>query len=247
MSEEMINRPNRLVFVRHAESRRNEAKKGSVYFADDAARRVIRGIPDHETPLTDKGHWQARQTGRTLHEKFGHFDYVYHSGYARTVQTAEAILEAYSPAERALMKVRLDLFIRERDPGHAYDMTETEVLKKYPDLAEYWRTFGGFFARPPGGESLADVTNRTYTFLNKLFRDRAGQNIMIVTHGGTLKCFRFLLEHWDYERALKWPPGEGPHNCGVTTYEFNRELGRLELKNYNEVLFRGEDYTAEQA
>jgi len=38
-----MTRPALLVIVRHAESVRNQAKKGSVYFADDAARRVEDG------------------------------------------------------------------------------------------------------------------------------------------------------------------------------------------------------------
>ena len=47
---------------------------------------------------------------------------------------------------------------------------------------------------------------------------RAGQKILVVTHGGTLRCFRFLLERWDYARAAAWPEGQAPANCGVTTY-----------------------------
>jgi hypothetical protein len=39
-------RPALIVIVRHAESARNQTKKGSVYFADDAARRVVRGTLD---------------------------------------------------------------------------------------------------------------------------------------------------------------------------------------------------------
>src|SRR5687767_989135 len=148
-------RPALLVLVRHAESARNQAKKGSVYFADDAARQVVRGTPDHLIELTEDGHKQALQTGVGIRERFGVFDYVYTSGYARTEQTAEGILAAYSEPERELMKVRMNLFIRERDPGFAYDMTRDEAETAFPWLHEYWQTFGGFMARPPGGESLA--------------------------------------------------------------------------------------------
>jgi 2,3-bisphosphoglycerate-dependent phosphoglycerate mutase len=230
-----MDRPRRLVLVRHAESMRNEAKKGSVYFADDEARRTVRGVPDHLNPLTQRGHKQALQTGQALRERFGCFDYVYHSGYARTIQTIDGILAAYTEAERRRMKVRSNIFIRERDPGYAFDMTVAEAEAAFPWLDEYWQTFGGFFARPPGGKSLADVVDQVYTFLNMLFRDRAGQNILVGTHGGTLRCFRYILERWDYERALKWPPGQSPANCGVTVYEYSEVLGRLELESYNEV------------
>jgi broad specificity phosphatase PhoE len=230
-----VRRPALLVIVRHAESARNQAKKGSVYFADDAARRVVRGTPDHLIELTPDGHQQAAQTGTAIREKFGVFDYVYTSGYARTEQTADGILAAYSPEERARMQLRHNIFIRERDPGFAYDMTQSEAEAAFPWLAEYWRTFGGFMARPPGGESLADVVARVHMFLNTIFRDRAGQKIMVVTHGGTIRCFRILLERWGYEQAERWPPGQTPANCGVTVYRCADAGDRLELAEYNHV------------
>ncbi|MFD0584689.1 histidine phosphatase family protein [Dactylosporangium darangshiense] len=225
--------PALLVLVRHAESARNIAKKGSVYFADDAARQVVRGVPDHLIELTPDGRKQALQTGNGIRERFGTFDYVYTSGYARTEQTAEGILEAYPAAERSAMRVKPELFIRERDSGFAYDMTTAEAEAAFPWLNEYWQTFGGFMARPPGGESLADVAGRVHMFLVKLAARHAGQKILVVTHGGTLRCFRFLLEGWSYSQAQQWPEGGAPANCGVTTY---RGTGSgLELEDYNRV------------
>jgi broad specificity phosphatase PhoE len=230
-----MKRPALLVIVRHAESARNQAKKGSVYFADDAARRVVRGTPDHQIELTEDGFKQAAQTGAAIRDRFGVFDYVYTSGYARTVQTADGILAAYLAEERERMRVRMNLFIRERDPGYAYDMTTDEAEAAFPWLSEYWQTFGGFFARPPGGESLADVVGRVHTFLDSLFRDRAGMKILVVTHGGTIRCLRFALERWNYQRAEKWPPGQSPANCGVTVYRCAESGDRLELESYNDV------------
>ena len=49
------------------------------------------------------------------------------------------------------------------------------------------------FGRPPVGESLADVAQRAYLFLNMLFRDRSGQRVLVVTHGGTPWMFRVLV------------------------------------------------------
>lgn len=233
-----MERPQQLVLVRHAQSARNEIKAGNIYFTDDDQRKAIQGVPDHDIPLTSRGIEQAKQTGVELRNRFGTFDYVYHSGYRRTEDTARHILEAYSPTERDVMKVRHNPFIRERDPGYAYDMTTEEAESAFPWLREYWDTFGGFMARPPGGESLADVANRVYTFLGTLFRDRVGQDVLVVTHGGTLRCFRFLLERWDYDQATSWNSEPHPENCGVTVYGYNEELGRLALQSYNEVLWR---------
>ena len=230
-----MNRPAIIVIVRHAESARNKAKQGRTYFADEEARRTLKGIPDHEIPITEEGKVSAKITGEALRKRFGIFDYAYHSGYLRTVQTLDLILSAYPKSERAFIQVRQNMFIRERDPGYTYDMTEDEAEQIFPWMHAYWKTFGGFFSRPVGGESLADVATRIYLFLNTLFRDRPGKKILVVTHGGTLRCFRFLLERWVYEQALRWPPGQSAANCGVTVYEYDKLEKRLILKEYNTV------------
>lgn len=222
-------RPSLLVLVRHAESARNVAKGANRFFADDEQRKPVHGIPDFEAPLTERGREQARRTGRGLREAHGRFDYVYHSGYARTRQTAEGILEAYSEAEREAIKVRQHIFLRERDTGYTYDMTAAEAEAAFPWLQDYWDTFGSVFARPPGGESLADVIQRVYLFLNMLFRDRSGQRILVVTHGGTIRAFRFLLERWTYEEAARKFREGAVSNCAATTYQYDAAAQRLLL------------------
>ena len=49
-----IERPSLLVLVRHAESARNVAKKGSRFFLDDESRKAVRGVADHHVPITDE-------------------------------------------------------------------------------------------------------------------------------------------------------------------------------------------------
>lgn len=235
----LITRPLQLVLIRHGESERNRVKPlGVTYFADEEARKTVKGIPDHMVPLTADGAIQAQKTGVHLRRIFGAPDYVYHSGYLRTVQTTSGILSAFMKKEYAQIKIRMNHFIRERDPGYAYDMTADEAEKAFPWLHDYWKTFGGFLGRPPGGESLADVTQRAYTFLNTLFRDRVGKRVWVVLHGGTLRAMRFLLERWTYEQALHWPPGQSPENCGVTVYDLDEGQQRLVLKEYNTVYWR---------
>jgi 2,3-bisphosphoglycerate-dependent phosphoglycerate mutase len=233
-----MNRPTLLVLVRHGESQRNFAKKGSIYFADDESRKAVRGVPDHEIPLTDEGRRQSEVTGRALHERFGAFDYLYHSGYRRTVETAEHLLSSWPAPARERIKQRHNLFIRERDAGHAYDMTTAEAEAAFPWLHEYWTMTGGFFAHPPGGESLAQVCERVHLFLDMIFTRRVGQRVLVVTHGGTLRAFRFLLEHWNYEEADRRFKLDPPHNCSVTTYEYDQESSRLTLAEYNRVYWQ---------
>lgn len=233
-----ILRPQQLILIRHAESERNLIKRGVAYFADDEARRTVRGTPDNKVVLTPAGILQAQKTGVYLRDRFGLPDYIYHSGYQRTIQTKGRILEAFTQEEIERIDVRMNQFIRERDPGYAYDMTVDEAEAAFPWLKEHWTTFGGFFARPPGGESISDVTQRVYMFLNTLFRDRAGKKIWVVTHGGTIRAFRFIFEHWTYEQALKRPEDQPVENCGITVYNYSAEEKRLVLGEYNTVGWR---------
>lgn len=229
-----MTRPSLLVIVRHGESARNVAKTGNVFFADDESRRSVRGVADHQISLTEEGLRQARETGVALAQQYGSFDAVYHSGYRRTRETADALLAGFA----ARVSLRSNLFIRERDTGYAYDMTTAEAEAAFPYLDEYWQTSGSFFARPPGGESIAQVVERVHSFMDILIRDHTGERILVVTHGGTLRAFLFLLEYWDYEQAERSMLTDRPHNCGVTSYVYDETHKQLTLSAYDQVLWR---------
>lgn len=233
-----MNRPALLVLVRHGQSEWNIAKKANRFFLDDEARRSVVGIPDHRIALTEEGRRQASLTGTAVREAFGSFDYVYHSGYTRTIETTDAMLAAYPDEERSEMKVRHHLFIRERDGGHAYHMTEAEASVAFPWLQGYWNTFGPFFARPPGGESLAQVCERVYAFLQKAARTMGGRRVLVVTHGGTLWCFRYVLESWTYEEAERRFRTEKIPNCSVTSYRYDEAARRLALGDSSRVFWK---------
>jgi len=229
------NRPAVLVLVRHAESERNVARKGNRYFLDSEARKSVQGVADHRTPLTVRGRLQASQTGTALRRDFGAFDYAYHSGYYRTRETLEHLLGAYLEDERARIQIRHHLFLRERDSGYTFDMTTAEAESAFPWLQEYWKTYGPVFGRPPGGESYADVAKRVYLFLSMLFRDRGGQRVLVVTHGGTLWMFRMLLERWSWEETEERLRAGSIPNCSVTDYVFDPKSGRLTLRELTRV------------
>ncbi|MGZ5440337.1 MAG: histidine phosphatase family protein [Thermoanaerobaculia bacterium] len=221
--------PSLLVLVRHGESMHNSAKGGSVHFADDHARQEVQGVADHHVPLTQRGWAQALRTGAALRERFGAPRCMYHSGFRRTRETAEAILQSYTTEECAHIQVRQTFLIRERDGGYTYGMTTGEARGAFPWLDDYWNSAGGFFARPPGGQSLADVAAQVLTFLTLAFREHAGEPIFVVTHGATLLCFRMLLEQWDYATAEAVIARGRPENCAVTAYR-RAPTGNLSLE-----------------
>ena len=220
--------PKLLVIVRHAESARNLAKVGRVFFADDEARSDLKNEPDHLIRLTETGWSQARELGTKLRDSFQSFDSVFHSGYRRTQETAEAVLEAWPADERSRMAVRAHLFLRERDVGYAFNFTADEARQTFPWLQPHWDLTGHFFARPPGGESLADVAMRVHLFLESSRHDLAGKSVLIVTHGGPLRMFRYWLEAWTYEDVIDRWDREAVPNCCVVSYRAGERSDRLE-------------------
>lgn len=233
-----MDRPALLVLVRHGESHMNVAKKDNIYVPQDSAG-LVKGIPDHKVELTGRGKQQALQTGIYLREKFGTFDVVYDSGYARTRQTREGLLAAYSADELAHTKIRQSHLIRERERGYTFDMTTREAETHFPWLKNYYDTFGHFYARPPGGQSQADLCDQVQRFIGLLFAQRAGEKVLVVTHGHTLRAFRFNLEKWtpeQYDESVN--NGCKFDNCGITAYRLNPQTGKLDLECYNEVLWK---------
>ena len=225
--------PKRLIIVRHAESLRNAVRLGR-YFQNEEAKSMIGDLANHDVPITDIGEAQAAATGVALRERFGAPDTVFHSGYLRTKQTADGLLAAYPQEERRAIDLREHLFIRERDSGYTYDMTEDEAIGTFPFLPRHWSTFGMFFATPVGGESLANVTERTYHFLRELEQEHDGETVLVVTHGYTVRALRYWLEHLSHSDVTKEAMPD-PRNCGVTVYE-RGEDGHLHLVEYNTVL-----------
>ena len=68
-----------------------------------------------------------------------------------------------------------------------------------------------------------------------LFRDRPEQRILVASHAGTLRVFRYLLERSSHDEFIEqWEPEHVP-NCAVTSYAFDPTAGRLLLRALNVV------------
>jgi broad specificity phosphatase PhoE len=119
---------------------------------------------------------------------------------------------------RSQIDIREHLFLRERDAGYAFNFTTHEAKAAFPWLQEYWKLAGPFFARPPGGESLADVAMRVHLFLESAKQELVGKSVLIVTHNGTLRMLRFWLEGWTHEDVLERWEREPISNCAFLVY-----------------------------
>lgn len=232
-----MNIPRLIVLVRHGESERNVLKGDHIFYPATKAGELLSAVPSENMPLSKKGWERARATGKVLRERYGVFDHIYHSGMHRVHETTEGILEAYSNEERSLMPISHSLRIRERDPGYTYGMTAEEAHAAFPWLQHHFEVVGKFFGRPPGGESVADVTLRVGPFFKKINAENAGERLLIVTQGGVISSFRYYIEGWNYQQARELVGESSSACCGVTVFEYDEEKARLVLREHNSILY----------
>ena len=176
-------RPKRIIMVRHGKSEGNADKS------------QYETTPDYALNLTPEGIEQAHQAGQKIRHLIGHETVrVYLSPYYRTRQTYRYIQESIEAnVEKALEDPRL----REQDWGHLRRPDVNEEIIRERDI------FSPFYFRIPDGESGADVYDRVSIFLETLNRDFSKpdypQNVLIVTHGMTLRLFLMRWFHWSVE------------------------------------------------
>ena len=205
-SAERDYRPQRIILVRHGESKGNVDESAYVTTAD------------WRIPLTEKGLNQAGSAGRQLRTLMGDEGTVkfYVSPYVRTLQTLDAIRSHID--ETRIIGIREEPRICEQQFGNFQDVEE--VLRAKKDRNE----FGRFFYRFPSGESGLDVYNRVSSFISTVLRDchqyhskghdLQKTDIVIVTHGLTLRLF---LMRWFQFSVEEFEETRNPANARLVT------------------------------
>ena len=199
--------PSLLVLMRHGQSIRNQVKGASTYLPEDLQETLETALacslPDHDVPLTQAGVDSVRRVGVALHSRYGEFDQVFCSPYVRTRQSPDAVLEAYDPAQRALMVQRTSdhLFLQERHVGYTVTMTAAQVDRAFPGFQEHAKLVGPMRVKPPGGEGHLDVLQRVSLFYHFVLRPRANnQRVLVLSHGDVMRAFRYHIEGWSAAR-----------------------------------------------
>ena len=174
-------RPLRIVLLRHGESEANLDQT------------LFERVPDHAIPLTDNGREQAVAMGKQMRDLFGTETVrVYVSPYKRTLQTLDAL-----GIDDLIETAREEPRLREQDWANFQD---SEDIARQRALRN---EFGHFFYRFTDGESGADVYDRVSTFLETLHRDwevkGSPRNVLIVSHGLTMRLFCMRWFHWTVE------------------------------------------------
>jgi 2,3-bisphosphoglycerate-dependent phosphoglycerate mutase len=209
----------RIFLVRHGESLGNIDEKAYGQFGD------------HNVPLTQWGYRQVLDAGRTIAAYFEGAPRpgfqklrIWYSPFLRTRQSKDALLETLPG--RLVGEIREDYLLREQDFGlftEIYD--HAEQRQKFPEEFEKWARLrnnsGKFYARPPDGESRADVAQRVRLFLQTVMREASNghDNVVIVGHGVTNRAVEMNVMH----RSVDWfERSENPGNADVTLIESTR-------------------------
>lgn len=256
--------PNTLTVIRHGESAYNELKEKKEadpeYIEFKRAynrrkkdpetarklaeklvgdRRLLLGVGDHDTPLTDKGHWQAKTTGSRLSEIIDLPDVVFVSPYLRTRQTLGGLAAGWP--ELGEVRVVEEERVREQEHGLSIlynDWRIFHVLHPEQDLLRAVQ--GPYWYRYPQGENVPDIRERDRSMLGTYTRDYSEQNVMTVTHHLSILSLRANLERLNEDGFENLNQHHKPVNCGATVYEGNPDVGQdghLELKIYNQQLY----------
>jgi len=190
--------PRNVIIVRHGHTIANKAAKRRTgrFFNSQRVIAMLKGKADQDIPLTAEGVAQALAIGRLIRDRwrFKRFNICYDSGYERTMRTLDLILESFPANQREESTRRSHLDIRERDAGYAWTVPLRKSRKLFPWYEEYEKLVGPIYSRPPGGESVADAWLRVHMFLNSVRRARAGQDLLVVTHGRIMMGFRYWME-----------------------------------------------------
>ena len=128
------------------------------------------------------------------------------SNLMRTHQTAEAIWAAGYPKP---VEMPWEKAFAEQHLGEWQGMNRAAFLASRP-VGSHW--FAAIDEAAPGGESFMDLYNRTTGAIERINAERAGRDVIVVAHGGTIKAAVGLALGGQPEKGLVFDID----NCSVT-------------------------------
>lgn len=151
-----------LILIRHGETDWN---------------RELRFQGQIDVPLNAVGFEQARRVAEQLAGESVH--HLVCSDLTRTRQTADA------PSRQLGLAPSLEPGLREQAFGVVDGMRSDDIQRQFPQAWMRWMAFDADYAFD-GGESTRTFHARVMDALQRLARQREGQRLVVVTHGGVL-------------------------------------------------------------
>jgi broad specificity phosphatase PhoE len=151
-----------ILLARHGESDWNRTKRWQ-------------GFADR--PLTDLGRRQATELAARLEET--ELDAVYSSDLQRARETAEIV------ARSKHLDVQTVRDLREVDVGSWSGLTRAEAEARYPEAFARWLHGDEGWE---DGETYEQLGERVVRAVQRIAKERDGQRVLIVAHGGTIRA-----------------------------------------------------------
>jgi len=175
---------------------------------EENARAILYGVMD--VPLCETALLEQAPMYRALADRLPRPAVWKVTPLSRTRRTAEAIFAAGYP--QADPEVEPDLIEQSLGEWQGLPHAELPALLTLPKHA-FWPLAG--HERPPGGETMAEVVERVGTALERLAVRHDGEDVVIVSHGGSIRA------------AVAHCLGVGPDNALHLSIQ-NLSLTRLE-------------------
>jgi probable phosphoglycerate mutase len=150
-----------------------------------------------DIPLNDVGLRQAEHLASALAAREV-VDAIYASDLSRAHATAQAIAQAMGHT------VSTHIGLRERHFGVFQGRTFDEVEAELPEHAWHWRKRTPDWSPPEGGESLLALRERIVRTVDELAARHAGQQIVLVAHGGVLDILYRAATRLDLQAPRTW-------------------------------------------
>ncbi len=213
----------RIFLVRHGES------------LGDVDYKNYEKIDDHNIPLSQWGYEQAMAAGSQIkayydaHPECANNQLkIYHSPFLRAKQTMEGITHTLGSSK--VKDVKESFLLKEQDWGmfnNIWDFKDQERL--FPLEKERFdkqrKHDGAFYAKPPSGESRADVAHRALSFkTNHIDSANLAENedILVVGHGVLNRAMEMVIADKNIDWFEKEP---NPGNTDITLLEGSPEKG----------------------
>jgi broad specificity phosphatase PhoE len=159
-----------------------------------------------DTSLNDAGRGQAHR----LAEGLPRVDALYSSDLARARETAEIIAGTMG------IEVRFDERLRERGFGSWEGLTMDEIESAYPEDKRRWLAGSG--AGALDAEPFDAFAARVGSFVEDVGRAHAGEEVLVVAHGGTIRVVHALATGLDYVRDHRAIPAVS--NCASSRFAY---------------------------
>ena len=166
--------------------------------------------------LTELGKNQAETLANYLAAHYK-IDKIYSSDLIRARHTA-------APTARKLgLPITLRKQLREIDAGEWEGKSFDDLCRDYTESYTIWRQDIGH-AVCPGGETVADLSDRIHKELMRICRRNEGKTILVTTHATPIRAVQTLCEkgHICFASQIPWTP-----NASLTRCEYRD--GKLHL------------------